>query len=258
MISRYHFTLKRFQPEIPERFQMRPVIITVLGQNGLFINKKKLNVGDSKILLDGDRISLYCNHEGELFRFNYKENAHVPHIHEMKKYFTGDRIGKGGNGQVFLLYETDPVNGNFGTSALKVIEKRHVHTLNADRFNEKLMSEVNVMSRMKYLHVMGLVDYISTPEHLLIISEYMGGGDLCLRIRNSPGGRLTENDSKFFFHQILLGLQYMHNQGIAHRDIKGDNILLKDCSESPCLKLTDFGLSKFLQTENTICGNILE
>lgn len=49
----------------------------------------------------------------------------------------------------------------------------------------------------------------------------------------------------------------MHSKGIAHRDIKCDNLLLSDHGRSPLLKISDFGLSKILQNCNTVCGTKL-
>lgn len=169
-------------------------------------------------------------------------------------YFVGDTIGSGGNGSVYVTYEINPnEEGTFSTYALKNIRKRNVTGLaNIDNFNQKLMREVDIMRRLNNPHVLELVDFFDTPDNLVILLPIMFGGDLLHRIQRS--GRLSERDAKFFFLQLLLGLRYMHKKGIAHRDIKCDNLLLSDHGTSPLLKISDFGLSKILQNNNTVCG----
>ena len=72
--------------------------------------------------------------------------------------------------------------------------------------------------------------------------------------------RLPQNSVKRVAHQISQALDYMHSNGVAHRDIKPENILIQ--SEDPLtVKLTDFGLSKVIQVEEsllkTFCGTLL-
>lgn len=69
--------------------------------------------------------------------------------------------------------------------------------------------------------------------------EYMIGGDLKSLLAVS--GFFEESAAKFYIAEITLALQYLHQHGIIHRDIKPDNMLL---TASGHVKLTDFGLSK--------------
>lgn len=69
--------------------------------------------------------------------------------------------------------------------------------------------------------------------------EYMVGGDLKSLLAVS--GYFDESISKFYCAEITLALQYLHEHGIVHRDIKPDNMLV---ASSGHIKLTDFGLSK--------------
>lgn len=54
-------------------------------------------------------------------------------------------------------------------------------------------------------------------------------------------GRFTEPIAKFYFHQILSAIEYMHSNGFAHRDIKLDNVVL---DEDYNAKLIDFGFAE--------------
>ena len=69
-------------------------------------------------------------------------------------------------------------------------------------------------------------------------------------------GRMAESMAKFYFAEILLGLEYIHKQGVAYRDLKPENVLIDIDGH---IKLADFGLSKNLPTPdsltNSFCGS---
>lgn len=88
--------------------------------------------------------------------------------------------------------------------------------------------------------------------------EYVPGGDLGSVINKH--GRLQELQVKSISGQLLSALKYLHGMGITHRDVKPDNILIH--STHPFhVKLTDFGLSKMVDSEETFlrtfCGTLL-
>lgn len=102
-----------------------------------------------------------------------------------------------------------------------------------------------------------MFDIYDRPESVFMILELMRGGDMISRISKMPQRRLTESSAKFFFIQICEAMKYLHDKGITHRDIKPDNILLATEEEYTLLKVTDFGLSKFVKKNSimkTLCG----
>lgn len=90
---------------------------------------------------------------------------------------------------------------------------------------------------------------------LIIIMEYVPGGDLGKFIADE--GVLAEDMTKAMSRQLLSALGYLHTNNITHRDVKPDNILINSL-EPLELKLTDFGLSKMVDSEQTFlrtfCG----
>jgi serine/threonine protein kinase len=88
--------------------------------------------------------------------------------------------------------------------------------------------------------------------------EYVPGGDLGSWIYRR--GHLPEADVKVMASQLLSALKYLHDMQITHRDVKPDNILIHSLSPFHA-KLTDFGLSKMVDTEETFlrtfCGTLL-
>ena len=69
--------------------------------------------------------------------------------------------------------------------------------------------------------------------------EFVNGGELFYHLARS--GKFNEERTKFYAGQILLGLEYLHKEGIVYRDLKPENILI---DKDGHVKLTDFGLSK--------------
>ena len=55
--------------------------------------------------------------------------------------------------------------------------------------------------------------------------EYADGGDMYRYIQQR--GRLSEDDARWFFQQIIIGLDYCHRRGVVNRDLKLENLLLR-------------------------------
>jgi serine/threonine protein kinase len=93
---------------------------------------------------------------------------------------------------------------------------------------------------------------------LIIIMEYVNGGDLGKLI--AEHGPFSEIGTKTMAKQLLDALGYLHGMNITHRDVKPDNILV-DSLDPLVVKLTDFGLSKMVDNEQTFlrtfCGTLL-
>ena len=86
--------------------------------------------------------------------------------------------------------------------------------------------------------------------------ELIEGGELFERI--VAHGQFDEATTKFLFRQMAIGVKYLHEHSITHRDLKPENILLMSPETNETLiKITDFGLSKFINETSllkTFCG----
>ena len=83
--------------------------------------------------------------------------------------------------------------------------------------------------------------------------EFCGYGELFDFIVHNQ--RLKEKEAIKFFHELINGIEYIHQSGICHRDLKPENLLL-DFDKT--LKLVDFGLSNMYEGEETLktaCGS---
>ncbi|KAL0544592.1 hypothetical protein IC582_019709 [Cucumis melo] len=148
----------------------------------------------------------------------------------MEKYEFVEKLGSGSFGVTKLMR-------NKNTKALfavKFIERGPTIDKNVEReiINHRSLQHPNIV-RFK--------EVMLTPTHLGIVMEYAAGGELFKRI--SISGRCTEDETRYFFQQLICGLEYIHSRQICHRDLKLDNILL-DGSKAPRVKICDFGYSK--------------
>ena len=94
---------------------------------------------------------------------------------------------------------------------------------------------------------MSLSDSSSDEEYFNIFLEYVPGGSVAALLRNY--GAFEEPLVRNFVRQILEGLNYVHERGIVHRDIKGANVLVDNKGG---IKISDFGISKKLE-DSTSC-----
>jgi len=88
-------------------------------------------------------------------------------------------------------------------------------------------------------------------EHAMVM-DFMEGGDL-VDLLATHNGRIPQKMAMKFLVQLLSAVNYLHQRGISHRDIKPDNLLF-DASVSN-LVLADFGLAEFCDPNNALCGS---
>ncbi|RUP49967.1 kinase-like domain-containing protein [Jimgerdemannia flammicorona] len=104
-------------------------------------------------------------------------------------------------------------------------------------------------------NIVSFIDFYSNDETYWIIMEYVSGGDLNKYFDMKPVPE--ESEVKHLTRQICEAVQYMHERGFVHRDIKPDNILLAS-RDRGLVKLSDLGLAKFIGTDGTLlktkCG----
>ena len=72
----------------------------------------------------------------------------------------------------------------------------------------------------------------------------MEAGDLLAYVEKK--GRLNEDEGKFLFHQLCVGVKYLHDAGVIHRDLKPENLLLLEEHGVKRLKLADFGFANIV------------
>lgn len=103
---------------------------------------------------------------------------------------------------------------------------------------DELVKELDTLINLRNDYIVGYVSCAITPHHFIILMEYVSGGSLQQLLQQF--GPLPIGAAKRYFIDIVRGLQYLHDQGITHCDIKPHNCLL--ANDGTC-KLSDFGSS---------------
>ncbi|NXN47376.1 NUAK2 kinase, partial [Rhinoptilus africanus] len=115
--------------------------------------------------------------------------------------------------------------------------------------------EIEIMSSLNHPHIIAVHEVFENSSKIVIVMEYASKGDLYDYI--SERQRLTEQEARHFFRQVVSAVYYCHKNGIVHRDLKLENILL-DANGN--IKIADFGLSNVYQQDKllqTYCGSPL-
>jgi mitogen-activated protein kinase kinase kinase len=163
------------------------------------------------------------------------------------KIIRGQLIGKGTYGRVYL--GMNATTGEFlAVKQVEVNQKAALH--DKERVKEMVAALDQEIDTMQHLEHANIVQYLGCERKEFSISiylEYIAGGSVgsCLR----KHGKFEESVVKSLNRQTLEGLAYLHAEGILHRDLKADNILLD--LDGTC-KISDFGISK---KSDNIYGN---
>ncbi|KAF4077955.1 hypothetical protein AMELA_G00193800 [Ameiurus melas] len=120
--------------------------------------------------------------------------------------------------------------------AAKIISSRNA------KEREMVLNEIDVMNQLNHPNILQLFDAFETKNQIVLVLEYVEGGELFERIVDESCP-LTEVDAMVFVKQICEGVQYMHQMYVLHLDLKPENILCVNRS-SHQIKIIDFGLAR--------------
>jgi serine/threonine protein kinase len=109
------------------------------------------------------------------------------------------------------------------------------------------------MRMIRHPYIVKLVEVMSTQQKIILVMEYVKGGDLFAKITSQSDERLSEEESRLYFQQIIMALEYCHELKIIHRDLKPENILIDKATNS--IKISDFGLSTLLKYDQEMIKN---
>ncbi|XP_057322754.1 serine/threonine-protein kinase S6KL [Microplitis mediator] len=155
-------------------------------------------------------------------------------------------IAKGAYGRVFKV--EDKVTGNI--YALKVISKSRIIEENAV---EQVKQEVAIQKAVSHHpFIVHSCHHWQGRKTLYMLTEYVNCGELYYLIREYE--KLPEEVVRIYVAELALAIDFLHNAGIVHRDLKSTNVLLDNEGHAV---LIDFGLAKWLRPlhrTNTFCG----
>lgn len=135
--------------------------------------------------------------------------------------------------------------------AVKIIKREGLKASD----DEAVMNEVAVVQSLDHPHIVRFVNFYEEPDYFFLVMELMAGGDVFDRIVKKT--HYTELDARDLIKTLLKAVEYMHSRGVAHRDLKPQNLLLTSKEDDADIKLCDFGFSRRVHTPQSLvtrCG----
>ncbi|XP_064157164.1 calcium/calmodulin-dependent protein kinase kinase 1-like isoform X1 [Anguilla rostrata] len=200
------------------------------------------------------------------------ESKHVsvsdaPDCVQLNQYKLKSEIGKGSYGVVKLAYNEDDDK----YYAMKVVSKkklmkqygfprrpppRGAQTAQGDRAKvlgplDRVYQEIAILKKLDHLNIVRLVEVLDDPagDNLHMAFELMQKGPVMEVPSENP---FTEEQTRLYFRDIVLGIEYLHYQKIIHRDIKPSNLLLGDDGR---VKIADFGVSNVFEGSDALLSS---
>ncbi len=157
-------------------------------------------------------------------------------------YHLIEKAGSGGMSNVYKAY--DLVNER--TVAIKILAP---HLNLDDKFKSRFTREANVLSQLDHPHIIPIIDFGEENGLLFIVMPFMKYGGLHHRIQKKP---MNVKEAMRVVDQICSALQYAHDHGVVHRDVKPSNILLDEEGNS---YLSDFGFAHVTDASMSLTGS---
>ncbi|XP_019472098.1 serine/threonine-protein kinase Nek11 isoform X2 [Meleagris gallopavo] len=156
-----------------------------------------------------------------------------------RRYTIQRKLGNGSFGSVYLVSDKKAKQGD----ELKVLKEISIGDLKPNETVEANL-EAQLLSKLDHPAIVKFYASFVERDSFCIITEYCEGGDLDYKIQEykESGKLFTQRQIIEWFIQLLLGVNYMHERRILHRDLKTKNIFLKN----NLLKIGDFGVSCLL------------
>ena len=117
----------------------------------------------------------------------------------------------------------------------------------------EVMSEIQTLRKLNHPSILNLKEYCVTEaeNHVYVITEVLYGGAVLDAILKMKDERYTEAEAKVVVRRTLEGIDYMHSHLVIHRDLKLENLLLKQQDDLASVVIADFGLAKRCREKTT-------
>lgn len=159
----------------------------------------------------------------------------------------GQLIGRGAFGTVYMGMNLD--SGELLAVKQVLIASNYASKEKTQAHIQELEEEVKLLKNLSHPNIVRYLGTVREDDTLNILLEFVPGGSISSLLEKF--GPFPESVVRTYTKQLLVGLEYLHNHAIMHRDIKGANILVDN---KGCIKLADFGASKQVAELATISG----
>lgn len=153
--------------------------------------------------------------------------------YRVKRYLGGGAFGK--------VYLADDLAHNREVAIKRINKERHAYLAH---------HEINALRRVDHPNIIKLFDVVEDERCISMVMEFAQCGDIYDYVARG----MREDVARMYFRQLVDALEHLHQNGICHRDLKLENILL---DRSYQLKMCDFGISHDMEDGRllkTLCG----
>ncbi|KAK4984473.1 hypothetical protein LTR66_008488 [Elasticomyces elasticus] len=204
-------------------------------------------------------------------------------IHRINQYIIKQEIGRGSFGAVHLAvdqYGTEYAVKEFSKSRLRKRAQSHLLRQPAqarrpghlaagrgfnspisrlspsDKMNQQnnnaldlIKEEIAIMKKLNHSNLVSLIEVLDDPEEdsLYMVLEMCKKGVVMKVGLEEVADPYDDECCRYWFRDMILGIEYLHEQGVIHRDIKPDNCLI---TEDDVLKIVDFGVSEMFEKQS--------
>jgi eukaryotic-like serine/threonine-protein kinase len=166
----------------------------------------------------------------------------------LNRYDIVELVGEGGVGAVFRAHDTTLQRD----VAIKVMRPEFA---NRSNFRDRFLNEARTAARLDHPSVVKVHDFGQDDDLLYIVMELIHGNNLRAMLRNlrDQNQWVLLSEAVQIVRQISYALDYVHEQGVIHRDIKPDNLMLKPEPSNGLpyrVVITDLGLARLIQEES--------
>eukprot|EP00762_Andalucia_godoyi_P001615 ANDGO_00302.mRNA.1 Mitogen-activated protein kinase kinase kinase A len=166
-------------------------------------------------------------------------HAHARESRHVVRWKKGEVIGSGAYGTVYLGLNLD-TGELLAVKSMEVSDGENHQKIKTEI--ETIQKEIQLLEKLKHMNIVRYVGTEFRERQFNVLLEYVPGGSIGKLV--TKFGSLNEKVARMYVQQVLQGLDYLHDNRIVHRDIKGANILV---DHSGHVKLADFGCSKNIQ-----------
>ncbi|POV97255.1 hypothetical protein PSTT_15196 [Puccinia striiformis] len=246
-VSNWHCKLYAIECDTGERI----VCLEDLSTNGIRYNNRLVRK-KAVILNNGDQVEI----SGQVFSYTHScpsgncqgSDGGLAFPAEFKpitvgKYCITERVLGSGFFSVVHLAINQETGSQLACKIIKQQTGLRQSAREAKKFQAVVQQEVKLNASLDHPNINKILGLKQVKENIYIFLELVTGGDLFGYV--SRNKRLGEDETKFISYQLILALQYMHDQKqISHRDIKPENILLVHHGPDPRVLLADFGAAR--------------
>eukprot|EP01101_Sappina_pedata_P008701 TRINITY_DN487_c0_g1_i1.p1 TRINITY_DN487_c0_g1~~TRINITY_DN487_c0_g1_i1.p1 ORF type:complete len:942 (+),score=436.57 TRINITY_DN487_c0_g1_i1:21-2846(+) len=153
-------------------------------------------------------------------------------------------------GTFSVVYEATQKSTNKKV-AVKLIE-RDPKTDDDEEKKARLRREVDLMKKIDHPSILKIYEIFADNDKIYIVMELIPKSTDLLSYLTEKGP-FKESVARKIGDQLFSGISYLHQNGIAHRDLKSENVVIYPEGDSMVIKLTNFGVSKTFMTEDNFC-----